>query len=290
MAELQAVETPRSAGFVDPNFSNANKRRIQEQEEELKELMGEEEEEDLPIAAKSKDAEEGDEKLSSEEKTYKKRYSDLRSHQNKQAEELKAIKAQLDNAQERGDIRPPKSDEDIEAWSREYPDVAAIVERIAEKKAQEKFSGAESRLKEIDRISAESDRNRMEEEIRAMHPDFDELRSSDGFHDWAGEQPKWVQNALYENAEDPASVTRVIDLYKVDKGLDTKTRKKTSKSAASAVVTKRTTRPDQSDSSGNFSESQVHKMTAAQYDKQSDAIMEAIRSGKFDYDMTGGAR
>ena len=290
MAELQAVETPRSAGFVDPNFSNANKRRIQEQEEELKGLMGEEEEEDLPIAAKSKDAEEGDEKLSSEEKTYKKRYSDLRSHQNKQAEELKAIKAQLDNAQERGDIRPPKSDEDIEAWSREYPDVAAIVERIAEKKAQEKFSGAESRLQEIDRISAESDRNRMEEEIRAMHPDFDELRSSDGFHDWAGEQPKWVQNALYENAEDPASVTRVIDLYKVDKGLDTKTRKKTSKSAASAVVTKRTTRPDQSDSSGNFSESQVHKMTAAQYDKQSDAIMEAIRSGKFDYDMTGGAR
>ena len=291
MAELQAVETPRSAGFVDPNFSNANKRRIQEQEEELKELMdGGEEEEDLPIAAKSKDAEEGDEKLSSEEKTYKKRYSDLRSHQNKQAEELKAIKAQLDNAQERGDIRPPKSDEDIEAWSREYPDVAAIVERIAEKKAQEKFSGAESRLQEIDRISAESDRNRMEEEIRAMHPDFDELRSSDGFHDWAGEQPKWVQNALYENAEDPASVTRVIDLYKVDKGLDTKTRKKTSKSAASAVVTKRTTRPDQSDSSGNFSESQVHKMTAAQYDKQSDAIMEAIRSGKFDYDMTGGAR
>ena len=291
MAELQAVETPRSAGFVDPNFSNANKRRIQEQEEELKGLMdGGEEEEDLPIAAKSKDAEEGDEKLSSEEKTYKKRYSDLRSHQNKQAEELKAIKAQLDNAQERGDIRPPKSDEDIEAWSREYPDVAAIVERIAEKKAQEKFSGAESRLQEIDRISAESDRNRMEEEIRAMHPDFDELRSSDGFHDWAGEQPKWVQNALYENAEDPASVTRVIDLYKVDKGLDTKTRKKTSKSAASAVVTKRTTRPDQSDSSGNFSESQVHKMTAAQYDKQSDAIMEAIRSGKFDYDMTGGAR
>ena len=289
MPELQTVETPKTAGFVDSKYNNANKRRIQEEEEELNGILNGEEEEQ-PIAAKANDSEEGDENLSSEEKTYKKRYSDLRSHQNKQAEELKAIKAQLDNAQERGDIRPPKSDEDIEAWSREYPDVAAIVERIAEKKAQEKFSGAESRLQEIDRISAESDRNRMEEEIRAMHPDFDELRSSDGFHDWAGEQPKWVQNALYENAEDPASVTRVIDLYKVDKGLDTKTRKKTSKSAASAVVTKRTTRPDQSDSSGNFSESQVHKMTAAQYDKQSDAIMEAIRSGKFDYDMTGGAR
>jgi len=293
MAELQAVETPRSAGFVDPNYNNANKRRIQEQEAELNDLMNsdEEAEEEQPKAAAPEAAtEDGDEKLSGEERTYKKRYSDLRSHQNKQAEELKAIKAQLDNAQERGDIRPPKSDEDIEAWARQYPDVAAIVERIAEKKAQEKFSGAESRLQEIDRITAESDRNRMEDEIRAMHPDFNELRSSDEFHDWAGEQPKWVQDALYENSEDPASVTRVIDLYKVDKGLDTKTRKKSSKAAASAVVTKRTTRPDQSDSTGNFSESQVHKMSAAQYDKQSDAIMEAIRAGKFDYDMTGGAR
>jgi len=289
MPELQTVETPKTAGFVDSKYNNANKRRIQEEEEELNGILNGEEEEQ-PIAAKANDSEEGDENLSSEEKTYKKRYSDLRSHQNKQAEELKAIKAQLNNAQERGDIRPPKSDEELEAWSRQYPDVAAIVERIAEKKAQEKFSGAESRLQEIDRITAESDRNRMEDEIRAMHPDFNELRSSDVFHDWAGEQPKWVQDALYENSEDPASVTRVIDLYKVDKGLDNKTRKKSSKSAASAVVTKRTTRLDADDATGHFSESQVHKMSAAQYDKQSDAIMESIRAGKFSYDMTGGAR
>jgi len=290
MPELQTVETPKTAGFVDSKYNNANKRRIQEEEEELNGILNGEEEEEQPIAAKANDSEEGDENLSSEEKTYKKRYSDLRSHQNKQAEELKAIKAQLNSAQERGDIRPPKSDEELEAWSRQYPDVAAIVERIAEKKAQEKFSGAESRLKEIDRITAESDRNRMEDEIRAMHPDFNELRSSDVFHDWAGEQPKWVQDALYENSEDPASVTRVIDLYKVDKGLDNKTRKKSSKSAASAVVTKRTTRLDADDATGHFSESQVHKMSAAQYDKQSDAIMESIRAGKFSYDMTGGAR
>ena len=175
MPELQTMNTPKTAGFVDANFSNANKRRIQEQEEELKDLMGEKsddsEESDGETAASNKvqdasdpkqkeanakDEAQEDESLSSEEKTYKKRYSDLRSHQNKQAEELKAIKTQLENAQERGDIRPPKSDEDIEEWTRQYPDVAAIVERIAEKKAQEKFSGAESRLQEIDRITAES--------------------------------------------------------------------------------------------------------------------------------------
>ena len=38
---------------------------------------------------------------------------------------------------------------------------------------------------------------------------------SDEFHDWVDEQPKWVQDALYENSDDPASVIRVIDLYKI---------------------------------------------------------------------------
>jgi hypothetical protein len=61
--------------------------------------------------------------------------------------------------------------------------------------------------------------------IRKSHPDFDELRDSDEFHNWAEEQPKWVRDALYENMDDPASVIRVIDLYKVDNGYDTSAKK-----------------------------------------------------------------
>ena len=75
---------------------------------------------------------------------------------------------------------------------------------------------------EIDKLNSEAQRTKAENEIRAMHSDFDDLRGSDDFHDWAGEQPKWVQDALYENQDDPKSVIRVIDLYKVDKGMDTK--------------------------------------------------------------------
>jgi hypothetical protein len=46
----------------------------------------------------------------------------------------------------------------------------------------------------------------------------------DTFHKWAEDQPKWVQDALYENTEDAKSVARVIDLYKVDQGITTKKR------------------------------------------------------------------
>ena len=38
---------------------------------------------------------------------------------------------------EKESIVPPKSDEDIEQWAKEYPDIAGVVETIAAKKAQE---------------------------------------------------------------------------------------------------------------------------------------------------------
>jgi len=300
MPELETMESPKVAGFVDPNYRNkANRRRIEQEEEELDKLMkGEQNEEDTSEDQEpdgetqelSDESDKKDETLNSEERTYKKRYSDLRDHLNKQSAEIKQLQAKLENAETSGTLRPPKSDEDIEAWANEYPDIAAIVETIASKKAEERFSGAEARLKEIDRISEEATRSKLEQEIRAIHPDFDELRDSDAFHDWAKKEPKWVKDALYDNSEDPASVARVIDLYKMAKGLDTKSKKKSTKDAASAVVTKRSTKPDSNDTAGHFSESQVHKMTAIEYEKNSDAIMEAIRAGKFTYDMTGGAR
>lgn len=300
MAELETMESPKVAGFVDPNYtSKANRRRIEQEEAELDKLMkGEQNEEDTSEDQEpdgetqelSDESDKKDETLSSEERTYKKRYSDLRDHLNKQSAEIKQLQSKLENAETSGTLRPPKSDEDIEAWANEYPDIAAIVETIASKKAEERFSGAEARLQEIDRISEEATRSKLEQEIRAIHPDFDELRDSDAFHDWAKKEPKWVKDALYDNSEDPASVARVIDLYKMHNGLDTKSKKKATKAAASAVVTKRSTKPDSNDTAGHFSESQVHKMTANEYEKNSDAIMEAIRAGKFTYDMTGGAR
>ena len=139
-------------------------------------------------------------------------------------------------------------------------------------------------------MTAEADRSKSMDAIREAHNDFDELKESDEFHDWAGEQPKWVQDALYENQDDPRSVVRVIDLYKGDKGLDTKSRKKSSKAAASAVVTKRTTKPSQSDGEVTFTESQVATMSMKDFEKHQDAIIEAQRSGKFIYDLSGGAR
>ncbi len=292
MAELGTIEATKVAGFVTTDSRNtAFKKRIEEDEKELEALIkqrkGEAEEEEPKAETKAEPEAETEEKLSAEEQTYKKRYGDLRRHMNELTEKIKELEA----AQKEGKITPPKNEADVAAWMKKYPDVAAIVEAIAEKKASEKFSGAEARLKQIDAMSAEAERKKNESEIRAVHKDFDDLRDSDVFHEWAAEQPKWVQDALYENADDPKSVIKVIDLYKYENGLDVKGRKAAAKDAASAVMTKRAKPEVDADGGGKkVYESQVQKMSTREYESRQDEIMEAIRNGNFVYDISGGAR
>ena len=315
MPQLENVQSQKTAGYVDRGYNYAKKRKaLEDEEKEIARLQAqqrgetlEEEEPDskavkaasVQEAGRAKqeeadsetEAQEDDSDLSPEERSFKKRYGDLRRHMQQKEKEwqerLEALEGQAKNRK----IVPPKSDEDIEKWARKYPDVAGIVETIAAKKAQELFKSAESRFAELDKIQYEATRTKAENQIRDAHPDFDKLRDSDAFHDWADAQPKWVQDALYENADDPASVIRVIDLYKVDKGLSPAAKKQGARDAAS-VVNRKTSKAniDPDDSSNYIKESQVAKMSADEFEKRSDEINQAIRSGKFIYDISGRAR
>jgi hypothetical protein len=282
------MQTPKKAAFVDKPYSQEERRKRDEEELEqlLKEQAGEGEE--------AKEEEVEAEPTNAEEKTFKKRYSDLRRHQQKQAEEFKtelaALKTQLEQATKK-EMKLPKSDEDIEQWASDYPDVAAIVETIAMKKAAEQSSALEERMKAIDELQNSASKEKAEAALMQLHPDFDEIRDSDDFHEWADEQPKWVQDALYENDNDARSAARAIDLYKADRGISKETKSKSGKDAAKAVGTKNSRSKPQSDESVTYlKESQVQKMSPQEYEKNSDEIMEAIRSGKFIYDISGSAR
>jgi len=234
-------------------------------------------------------AQEEDAELDAEEKSFKKRYSDIRKYmQEKDAEHksaLEKLQKQLDAAT-KNELVLPKSEDEVEAWAKKYPDVAGIVEAIAEKKANERASDLDGRLKEIEELRVTAKREKAEAELAALHPDFNDIRKDDTFHAWAEEQPKWVQNALYENVEDAKSVARVIDLYKTDKGITTKKTPKADKDAAASVATKRTATPTSDDRSTYLRESQVEKMSIKEYEKRADEIREAQLSGKFIYDVT----
>ena len=290
MNETVMAEEPqqqKKAAFVSRKYNNDEKRKAEEQELEelLKAQKGEVEE-------KTSEVEEEQEPTSAEEKTFKKRYSDLRRHQQKQADELKAkitdLERQLTEAA-RKEMKLPKSEEEIEAWTKEYPDVAGIVETIAAKKAQEQSVALEARIKAIDEMHVSASKEKAEVELLKLHPDFSDIRESDSFHEWAEQQPKWVQDALYDNETDARSAARAIDLYKADMKMSAP--KSKDKDAAKSVSVKNARSKPQEDATASYmKESDVQKMSAKEYEKKSDEIMEAIRSGKFIYDVSGSAR
>ena len=278
------VKPEKKVAFTNRKYTNEERQK--KDEEELAQLVEENK-------AKPEEAEvEDDKNLSAEEKTFKKRYGDLRRHlQNKEKEfgdQLSEVKKQLDEAT-RKEIHLPKSDEDIEKWAKEYPDVAAIVETIAIKKAKEQSDHLDARVKELAEMQTNVSREKAEAQLLTMHPDFNEIKEQDEFHTWAEEQPKWIQDALYENETDARSAARAIDLYKADMGIGTK-KKNTSKDAAKTVTTRSTKGQPDTEATGMIKESDVNKMSAQEYEKNADMIMEAIRSGKFIYDLSGNAR
>ncbi len=285
MSDVTQVEVePKKTAFISRPYSREEK--LKQEEEELQELMEEQKQD-----ASSEEVEE-EEPKNAEERTFKKRYSDLRRHQQKQTDELKAeinnLKAQLEQSTKK-QIQLPKSDEDIETWAKEYPDVAGIVETIAIKKAAEQQASLEEKVKALDDMQQSVSKQRAETELLQMHPDFEEIRNDDDFHTWAEEQPQWVQNALYENDNDARSAARAIDLYKADRNITAK--KSSSKDAAKSVSTKgKRSKPASDDSGNSYKESDVQRMSAREYEKHSDDIMEAIRNGKFIYDVSGSAR
>ena len=202
---------------------------------------------------------------------------------------IEALESQLDKAT-KNELVLPKSDEEIGEWTKKYPDVAAIVNTIADKKASEKAKELDDRVKQIEEMRYTATRDKAEAELMALHPDFAEIRESDEFHDWAEAQPKWVQDALYENADDAKSTARVIDLYKSDKGITGKKSSTKDRSAATEINTRSKTTPVTDEAKGQWRESQVDKMSDREYEKNAESIMESIRAGKFIYDISGAAR
>jgi hypothetical protein len=265
---------------------NANNEKIEQEEAELKELQ--------EANKGEKKQEEDDSNLSSEEKTFKKRYGDLRRHSQQQQTQLQTqideLKAQLQKSTT-NQIKLPKTEEELSAWAEQYPDVAKIVESIAMKKAKEQSESIELRLRSLDERELETARDKAEGELLRLHPDFDKIRDTDDFHDWVEEQPKWVQQALYENDTDAKAAARAIDLYKVDKGITRTKTKESSKDAAQSVGSRGSrSAPSNVDTDGVIYESSVNQMTTQQYEANQEIIAKAIKSGKFVYDISGNAR
>ena len=288
MAEAQAMEVQKQkvVGFAK---RNTKEDKIKQEEKELEELKKAQQSEEV---VEKQEVE--PEPENAEERSFKKRYGDLRRFAQKKEGDLQKqideLKSQLDTATKQ-QIKLPKSEEELDEWAKEYPDVAKIVETIAIKKSQEQSKELEDRIKKINDMQDDALREKAEVELLKKHPDFIQIRDEDQFHNWVEAQPQWVQKALYENEHDAMSAARAIDLYKADMGITGKrSSKEVQREVAKSVKTSSKESPEAMAEGSTFRESEVEKMQPAEYEAKQDAIIAAMRSGNFIYDLTGSAR
>lgn len=284
------VETTPKTSFIDYR----SKKKVDELEEEIKALeqqastpQEEEEEEEqqqeeqqVPEPEPKEDKE--DEGLSAEERTFKKRYGDLRRHQQKKEEEYKAeieaLKKKLESPQQM-----PVSKEQVEAWVKKYPDIAGIVRSLAGEEAQQKYDEVDRRTKELEEMREAIAYEKAVAEVEKAHPDFHEISSSDAFHTWAEAQDDSIQKIIYEELK-PKALISVLKLYKQEKGIKDK-KPKADNSAALSVSTRSGAAQPKDSEPTKWSESKVAKLSDADFMKYEEEIMEAMRSGNFKYDM-----
>jgi len=221
-----------------------------------------------------------------EDRVFKKRYDDLKRHYDstlgKHKDEVRTLKTQLEQSANK--IVPPKSKEELEAWKKEYPDVYQMVETIAIDKADSRAQEIETKYQNLQSQQEQLAQEKAEVELLKLHPDFQEIRQKDEFHEWATKQDPVIQDWLYENRANAQLAGRAIDLYKMDKGLgkySNKQEKDIKKEAAKAVSkTRKAESTEGAKPKKIWSNAEISKMSVNEYEKYEEEIDKAVREGR----------
>ena len=218
--------------------------------------------------------------VNAEEKVFKKRYDDLKRHYdstvNKHKDDIEKLKRQLEENADK--INLPKTKEEVDAWRAKYPDVYDIIETIAYTKADEKSKKLQSDLKELETQQASVQRDKAEVELAKFHPDFNDIREDEKFHEWVAKQDSTIQGWLYDNTSNAKLAARAIDLYKMDTGYG---KKKTNKSLeASKSVTSTSKREVDTSNKKMWKISEIAKMKPQQFAKYEKDIDLARKEGR----------
>jgi len=220
-----------------------------------------------------------------EDRVFKKRYDDLKRHYDstlgKHKDEVRTLRTQLEQSSKQ--FIPPKSKDELESWRKEYPDVYEMVETIAMSKADSRAKEMETKYQNLQVQQEEIAKEKAEVELLKMHPDFNDLRSKDDFHEWAAKQDPVIQDWLYENTSNASLAGRALDLYKMDRGLGkySKKEEQTAKKEAAKVVSK-TKKAEASEAPTKkvWSNAAIAKMSVREYAKHEEDIDKAVREGR----------
>ena len=233
------------------------------------------------------DEEVQEEKQPRKRTNYKKRYDDLKKHYDDKVSQFKQREQELE-AKARS-VQPryeaPKSVEDLEKFKEEYPDLYDTVESVAHLRSEQQVEELRDQLSAIQQRETEILKREAETTLRDRHPDFEDIRGDEAFHQWAEDQPQQIQDWIYNNPDNVALASKAIDLYKLETGQPTTRtrrspqRQSVSRESAADIVSTKTTQIDSAQPKV-WTEREIAAMSIDQFDKFEDEINQAMSEGR----------
>jgi len=234
------------------------------QDATLEEEVDEEQEEEETISLKTSKKEDHD---------YKKRYDDLKKHYDAKLYEWRQERENLTNEQAmlssfEDDSVPQESNAEIDQFKESYPEVYSVVEQVSTKNASKEVEELRAEVERLSQREEQLQAKSAYQQLLALHPDFPELKKSDDFKAWLEDQPPSISNGIVDNSSDVQYASRVLDLYKADKGLNKK-RGRPKRSAAEAVTrtNAKTVSVNQDANKKTWTTSEIRKLKPHEFDK-----------------------
>ena len=156
------------------------------------------------------------------------------------------------------------------------------VETVAHMQSQRQVADLEAQLQSMRQRESEVLRREAESTLKQRHPDFEDLRGDEDFHEWAKEQPEQIQDWIYKNPDNVTLASKAIDLYKLETGksqTQSQPRQQRPQGSAADMVSTKTTSVD-SKQPKIWTEREIAAMSLDQFDRYEDEIKQAMMEGR----------
>ena len=294
-ADTDNVEegVPQPTPYRNPSYFMEQASELEEEDQDSQETDTDEE-----VEASTATQEDEDNSGSDEEETFlarkdkphnfKKRYDDLKKHYDKRLDQWKLEKGNYEERLKvetrKSQLTLPKTEEELETFKQQYPDVYAVVETVSHMQADDRVRIVENKIEDLKKQEHELIVQNAEQELVTLQPDFPNLKGDEKFVTWLADQPENISDGIYKNRTDARWAARVIALYKADTGVRKKS--KTKRSAAEAVSkTSRGDPPSADTGEMSFRASDIAKMKSWEFEQHEAEIDKAHREGRVIQDL-----
>ena len=217
---------------------------------------------------------------------YKKRYDDLKRYYDKKLGEWTSKEGDLKSQirENRPKYTPPKSIEELNSFKQEYPDIYGVVETVSHLQSQNEMKDLQEEVSSLKKRNEALAQREAQLELSKLHPDFNDIKESDDFHNWADSQPMEIKSWIYENNSDGKLAARAVDLYKQDRGLglDKKTTTSTpnNEKGGADLLVKTNEQMQPTTQKKVWRKSDISKMSDQEFERYEKDIMIAQKEGR----------